>query len=29
MAGLLGIAAAFALRTPLLPLMPEVLRRHA
>lgn len=28
MVGLLGIAAAFALRAPLMPVMPEALRRH-
>jgi hypothetical protein len=28
MVGLLGIAAAFALRTPLMPMLPEALRRH-
>jgi hypothetical protein len=29
MLGLLGIAVAFALRAPLLPMMPEAMRRHA
>ena len=29
MLGLIGIAAAFALRAPLLPGMPEIVRRHA
>jgi hypothetical protein len=29
MLGLLGIAAALALRAPLLPGMPEIVRRHA
>jgi len=28
MVGILGIAAAFALRAPLMPLVPEALRRH-
>ena len=29
MFGLLGVAAAFALRAPLLPMMPDVVRSHA
>jgi hypothetical protein len=29
MFGLLGIAAAFALRAPLLPMMPDAVRSHA
>jgi hypothetical protein len=29
MIGMLGIAAAFALRAPLLPMMPDVVRSHA
>ena len=29
MFGLLGVAAAFALRAPLLPMMPDVGRSHA